>query len=181
VLRPAAAAWALLAAAAALAGCASTEDHDLPDLPKLSVTSSAYAEGAAIPKEFSCDGADRSPPLSIAGAPAGARYYALVFDDPDAPRGTWTHWTFWDLPVARGTLPAGADVKALGAKEGTTSSKSVGYHGPCPPGGTHRYVAHAFATNEPLGLQPGAGVDQVWKAVQAKAVAQGTLTGRYSR
>jgi Raf kinase inhibitor-like YbhB/YbcL family protein len=153
----------------------------MPDLPRLTVTSSAYAEGGSIPRDFSCDGGDRSPPLSIGGAPAGARYLAVVFDDPDAPRATWTHWTFWDLPVARGNLPAGADVKALGAVEGTTSAKSAGYHGPCPPGGTHRYIVHAYATGEPLGLPPGAAVDQVWKALQAKAVAEGTLMGRYTR
>lgn len=173
---------AALLVAAALAGCSSPQEgHDLPNLPKLTVTSSAYAEGGAIPKEYSCDGSDKAPPLAISGAPAGARFYAVVFDDPDAPRGTWTHWTFWDLPVARGNLPAGADVKALGATEGTTSAKSTGYHGPCPPGGTHRYIVHAFATNGTLGLPAGASVDQVWKAIEAKAVAEGTLMGRYSR
>jgi Raf kinase inhibitor-like YbhB/YbcL family protein len=161
-----------------LAGCAT----EPPTLPSLAVTSSAFSQGKPIPKEFSCDGGDRSPPLSIAGLPAGADYVAVVLDDPDAPKGTWTHWTFWDLPAAKaGNLPAGVAVEGLGAIQGTTSAGSVGYHGPCPPGGTHRYFVRAYATNGSLGLAKGASVDAVRKALKAKAVAQGELMGTYSR
>ena len=147
----------------------------------LKVTSSAYSEGQAIPREFTCDGQDWSPPLEIQGVPPAARFIALVLDDPDAPRGTWTHWTFWDLPVSHSRLAAGADVKALGARQGMTSARSVGYHGPCPPGGTHRYVVHAYATAGPLGLPEGAAVAAVQEAVKGKAIASGTLTGLYTR
>jgi Raf kinase inhibitor-like YbhB/YbcL family protein len=147
----------------------------------MNIMSTSFRHGGTIPEKFSAYGDNISPSIRIEGLTPGAKSWALIMDDPDAPRGTWTHWTFWDLPVARGNLPAGADVKALGAVEGTTSAKSAGYHGPCPPGGTHRYVVHAFATNGTLGLQAGASVDQVWKAVQAKAVAEGTLMGRFSR
>lgn len=150
-------------------------------LPRLTVTSPAYREGQPIPREFTCDGDDRSPPLAVAGFPPQARWWALVLDDPDAPRGTWTHWTFWDLPVADASLPAGADVAALGAVEGLTSAKEVGYHGPCPPGGTHRYVATAYATTDRLGLPRGAPVADVHAALRAKAVASGALLGTYGR
>lgn len=147
----------------------------------LKVTSSAYSEGETIPREFTCDGADRSPPLAIEGMPAGARYLALILDDPDAPRGTWTHWTWWDLPVAHADLPPGADVKALGARQGMTSAHTVGYHGPCPPSGVHRYVVHAYATAVPLSLPEGASVASVHEALRGKALASGTLMARYAR
>ena len=150
-------------------------------MPSFTVTSTAFAQGQPIPKQFSCDGGDHSPPLAFSGLPADAKYLAVVLDDPDAPKGTWTHWTFWDLPVARVPLPQDAKVTALGAKEGTTSAGSVGYQGPCPPSGTHRYFVHAWATAEPLGLAAGASVDAVHKAVKAKAVAQGELMGTYRR
>ena len=99
----------------------------------------------------------------------------------EAPRGTWTHWTFWDLPVAQADLPAGANVAGFGAREGTTSARAVGYHGPCPPGGTHRYIVHAYATAAPLGLAPGATVDQLKAALQGKVLAEGRLQGTYKR
>lgn len=152
-----------------------------PDVRKFTVTSPAYQEGQSIPPEYTCDGADQPPPLVFAGMPSEARYLAVVLDDPDAPRGTWTHWTFWDLPVSKATLASGADVSAMGAKEGATSAGSVGYHGPCPPSGTHRYIVHAYATAGPLGLGTGASIEAVHKALESKAVAQGTLNGTYHR
>jgi Raf kinase inhibitor-like YbhB/YbcL family protein len=145
------------------------------------VTSPAYSEGQAIPPGFTCDGEDRSPPLEIQGLPVGTRFVALVLDDPDAPGGTWTHWTFWDLPAAHASLPAAADVKALGARQGTTSARSVGYHGPCPPGGTHRYVVRVYALASQLALPDGATVAALQDALKGKALASATLTGVYSR
>lgn len=146
-------------------------------MPPLTVTSSAFQPGQPIPAEFTCTGGDHIPPLTIRGAPAQARYLAVVFDDPDAPGGTWTHWTFWDLPVAKGDLARDAKVGALGAREGATSAGSVGYHGPCPPSGTHRYMVHAYATVDPLGLAAGASVPDVRSALKMRAIAQGTLQG----
>lgn len=148
---------------------------------RLAVTSPAYQEGGSIPPRFTCEGADRSPPWAVAGIPADARFLHAVFDDPDAPGGTWTHWTWWDLPASVTGLPEGADVRALGATEGTTSARAVGYHGPCPPGGTHRYVLHVVATRDRLGLPRGAPVAHVWAALQGKAIAEGTLMGRFTR
>ena len=153
----------------------------MADLPRHTVTSPAYGEGGAIPATYTCKGLDQSPPWAFSGLPAGARYWAAVFDDPDAPGGTWTHWTWWDLPASSTGLAAGADVAALGAVEGVTSAKSVGYHGPCPPGGTHRYVLRLYATKEPLGLKRGASIADVHAALKAKAVASGTLTGTFAK
>ena len=164
-----------------LAGCARPGAPDLPNLPELHVSSSAYRDGDPVPREFTCDGFDRSPPLVVSGFPAGARYWALVFDDPDAARGTWTHWTFWDVPTSVASLPAGANIGSLGGVEGTTSAKTVGYHGPCPPSGAHRYIMHAYATEEKLGIPPGSSVEQVHQALRSKAVAQGVLNATYAR
>ena len=147
----------------------------------LKVTSPAYAEGQAIPRQFTCDGEDRSPPLEFQGLPPGTKFLAWVLDDPDAPRGTWTHWTVWDLPAATNRIPAGADIQALGGRQGTTSARSVGYHGPCPPGGTHRYIVHAYALASPLGLPEGAPVGDVQAALKGKTIAGGTLIANYTR
>lgn len=152
------------------------------DVPEsLSVTSSAFSEGGPVPSKYSCDGSDVSPPLRISGLPQGARYVALVMDDPDAPSGTWTHWAWWDLPAGPADLGEGADVTDAGAREGKNSWGRTGYGGPCPPSGTHRYYFRAFATEEPLGLPSGASVGAVWDALAQKAVAQGELMGTYSR
>lgn len=150
-------------------------------LPSLTVTSPAFQPGKPIPSEYTCDGGDHVPPMSIKGAPANARYLAVILDDPDAPRGTWTHWTFWDLPVAKGDLPKDAKVAALGAREGTTSAGSTGYHGPCPPSGSHRYIVHAYATVDPLGLPAGAPLSALQSALKGKALAEGMLASTYSR
>ncbi|MFA5943123.1 MAG: YbhB/YbcL family Raf kinase inhibitor-like protein [Candidatus Thermoplasmatota archaeon] len=150
-------------------------------MPGLKVTSSAYSEGQAIPAEFTCDGSDQSPPLVVEGIPPGAAFLAIILDDPDAPRGTWTHWTLWDLPAKHNHLPAGVAVNSLGARQGMTTAGTVGYHGPCPPSGTHRYIVHAFATAKPLGLPAGASVEAVHAALAGVAMAKGTLTGRYAR
>lgn len=152
-------------------------------MASLTVTSSAYTEGLPIPAAYTCDGDGRSPPLTVTGFPEGTRFLSVVLDDPDAPRGTWTHWTFWDLPVSkeRVELPAGVDVEALGARQGKTSANTVGYHGPCPPGGTHRYIVRAFASASSLGLPRGASVEVVHAELKRKAFATGTLMGTYKR
>ena len=147
----------------------------------LTVTSSAFAQGQPIPKQYTCSGSDLSPPLAIAGLPNGTKGLALILDDPDAPGGTWTHWTLWDLPPTRTNLVTGANITSLGGVEGTTSAKSVGYHGPCPPSGTHRYFVHVWALKETLGLPRGASVAELRKALDAKALAQGQLMGTFSR
>lgn len=167
-----------------LAGCLGAKS--LPDpaqnAPRtLTVTSSAFSEGQPIPRSYSCDGADASPPISIAGVPDGTRALALIMDDPDAPRGTWTHWTFWNLPAARNHLPQGADVTSLGAVQGWTSSGEPGYGGPCPPSGTHRYFFKVYAQDALLNLPAGATLQDFVKALGGHVLAWGQLMGTYSR
>ena len=107
------------------------------------LTSSAFAPGAAIPEQYSCKGADTSPALEWSGAPANVASFALIMDDPDAPGGTWVHWVLWNLPATAQSLPQGVPKREQldnGARQGKNSFRKIGYNGPCPPAGaTHRY------------------------------------------
>jgi Raf kinase inhibitor-like YbhB/YbcL family protein len=144
------------------------------------LTSTAFAEGGAIPTEFSCDGANVSPPLSWAGVPAGTAALVLVVDDPDA-RG-FVHWIVLDLPGTDGGLPQGVSPTADSPQQGTTSFGKVGWGGPCPPSGTHHYRFTLTALAAPLGL-PGhpAGSDVEAALGQANVLGKVVLTATYQR
>lgn len=145
----------------------------------LTVTSAAFAEGASIPKQYTCDGASLSPPLKWSGAPAQTASFALIVDDPDAPAGTFTHWVTFDIPSNQTNIPEGA--KNVG-KAGRNSAGRNGYIGPCPPSGTHRYIFNIYALDVPtLNLSEGASRDEVFNAVKGHILAQGMLMGRYGR
>jgi Raf kinase inhibitor-like YbhB/YbcL family protein len=150
----------------------------------LSLTSSAFANGGRIPEHFTCDGMDISPPLKWSGVPRGTKCLALLCDDPDAPFGTWTHWMIWDIPVTEGGLPegvAGMPTLPNGAKQGTNDFGRLGYGGPCPPEGQHRYVFHLYALSEPLECAPGASIRDFKKALKDATIEETTLTGTYKR
>src|SRR3990170_4995488 len=108
----------------------------------LSISSTAFSNGGPIPSKYSCKGQDVSPPLAWGDPPAGTQSFALIMDDPDAPMGTWVHWVMFNIPAsARGLSEATPTTPQLagGSLQGVTSARSSGYHGPCPPSGTHRY------------------------------------------
>ena len=108
----------------------------------MELKSSAFEAGGMIPKKYTCDGPDVSPPLSWSDIPAKAKSLALIADDPDAPMGTWVHWVAWNIPPEARGLEEGVPKKDSlpnGMKQGTTDFRSIGYGGPCPPSGTHRY------------------------------------------
>jgi Raf kinase inhibitor-like YbhB/YbcL family protein len=162
------------------------EKRSEPGSEKMSikVTSTAFADGEMIPKQYTCDGANLSPPLSWSGVPASAKALALICDDPDAPGKTWVHWVVYDLPASLTSLTENvATVTELtgGGKQGTTDFKKIGYGGPCPPSGTHRYYFKLYALDTDTALKPGATKDQLLKAMEAHIVAQGQLMGRYKR
>jgi Raf kinase inhibitor-like YbhB/YbcL family protein len=144
------------------------------------LASTAYTEGNPIPKRHTCDGTDVSPPLQWSGVPAGARALALILDDPDAPGGTWTHWTVWNMPPGTTELPEGADVTRLGARQGKTSNGKAGYHGPCPPSGRHRYICTLYALSQALDLPEG-GVAELRRAMEGKVLGEAKLMGTYAR
>ena len=157
-------------------------------LTQLSLTSAGFKDGAAIPVQFTCDGANQSPPLTWADAPDNTVSYALIVEDPDAPGGTFIHWVIYDIPVATHSLPQGVPngptVPALGgAKQGRNSFKNaVGYGGPCPPkGAPHHYHFKLFALDKTLGLEPGATRDQAMDTMRGHELAHGELVGTYAR
>jgi len=145
----------------------------------------AFSAGGDIPREHTCDGADRSPPLSWGDLPNGTQSLALIMHDPDAPRGDFTHWVLFDLPPEARTLDA--DVPSVGeltngARQGRNDFGRLGYGGPCPPPGpAHRYVFELFALDVPVGLGAGAPRADVEAAMQGHIVAEARLTGRYGR
>jgi Raf kinase inhibitor-like YbhB/YbcL family protein len=151
----------------------------------VTVTSSAFREGETIPKQYTGDGKDVSPPLKWEGVPEDTRTLALICDDPDAPRGIWVHWVLFNLPGDLGQLNEGIPVNkvlANNARQGKNDFGKIGYGGPAPPRGKpHRYFFKLYALDTPLDLQPGATKDQVVAAMQGHILAEGQLMGQYSR
>ena len=150
----------------------------------IELTSAAFGQGSSIPRQYTCDGADLSPPLRWSGVPASAKSLALVVDDPDA-RGTWVHWVVYAIPAGVSELPEGASSDLgdlLGATDGTNDFKRTGYGGPCPPDGpAHRYFFKLFAVDTLLELAPSATKSELLRAMNGNVVAQGSLMGTYER
>lgn len=175
-----------LLASIVLWSCACTgKEVTVPDTaPSIAITSPDFAEGQAIPRSCTCQGDDTSPPLDWADVPSEARSLALIVDDPDAPMRTWVHWVIYDLPPTTKGLPAAlpADESlAAGGTHGTNSWKRLGYGGPCPPSGTHRYFFKLYALDRELGLEPGATKDEVVAAMEGHVIAHGQLMGTYQK
>ena len=145
----------------------------------INITSSAFQEGGAIPEKFSKNGQNQSPDLHIQGVPADAKALALIVDDPDAPSGLFTHWLVWNINPKTTHIPEGSSPS--GAVQGKNDFGDIGYGGPQPPSGTHRYYFKVFALNASLDLKPGAKRKQVDAAMKGHVVAQGQLMGRYSK
>ena len=151
---------------------------------EIKLTSTAFKEGEAIPRQYTCDGVDISPPLEWTGVPKSAKTIALIADDPDAPSGRFVHWVLYNLPAENiglvENVPATENVKG-GGIQGKNGFEKIGYGGPCPPSGTHRYFFKIYALDNELPLKAGATKAEVEKAMQGHIVAQGQLMGRYSR
>jgi hypothetical protein len=150
----------------------------------MELTSSAFSEGAMIPDKYTCDGSDVSPPLNWKAAPAGTKSFVLICDDPDAPVGTWVHWVYYDIPAGTEGLPENVvpdERPAQGGTQGVNDFRKIGYGGPCPPGGTHRYYFKLYALDTPLNLSSGATKKQVLKAMENHIIGQTQLMGKYKR
>jgi Raf kinase inhibitor-like YbhB/YbcL family protein len=179
------------------AGCQRSDPLPAEDPARrtIALRSPAFDEGGAIPKAFTCDGSDRSPPLEWSGVPESARSLVLICDDPDAPLGTWSHWVVFNLaPQVSGlkegvpaeetiaaAVPQGGDDKLPQARQGTNDFGKVGYGGPCPPGGTHRYYFRLYALDIQLDLGSSATRSQVLRAIEGHILAEGRLMGKYKR
>ena len=151
---------------------------------EIKITSSAFEDGGLIPAKYTCDGADISPPLQWEAVPEGTSSIALICDDPDAPVGTFVHWVLFNLPAETRELDkniAPDETLPSGAKQGTSDFGRIGYGGPCPPSGTHRYFFKIYALDTQLGLEAGAAKEQLLKAMEGHVLAKGQLMGRYKR
>jgi Raf kinase inhibitor-like YbhB/YbcL family protein len=152
----------------------------------LHLTSNAFADGERIPRLYTCDGDDISPPLAWSGAPAGVRSYAVLCDDPDAPGGTWKHWAVYNIGADASALPEDfpKEARVGGVGQAVTSFGRTGYGGPCPPPGhgTHHYRFRLLALDVAhLDVPADAAFDDVVAAADGKILAETTLTGTYSR
>lgn len=144
------------------------------------LTSSAFREGGAIPKRYTCDGANVSPSLEWEGAPERTAAFVLIVDDPDA-RG-FVHWVLYDLTgAASGGLPEAVSASPDAPPQGTNGFGRLGYGGPCPPSGTHHYRFTLYALDATLALTGAPKADAVRAAMSGHVLAEKTLTGTYSR
>jgi len=154
----------------------------------LKLSSSAFTSNGEIPRDYTCDGSDRSPPLSWSGAPPGTRSLALIVDDPDAPdprhpKMTWVHWVLYNLPASSEGLPEAVAAEALppGTREGLNDWRRTGYGGPCPPVGRHRYFHKLYALDAELPDLGAASKADLEKAMRGHVLAEAQLIGTYQR
>ena len=153
----------------------------------LTLTSSAFTPGAAIPSRYACEGENISPPLAWDGVPAGAKSLVLMIDDPDAPdpkapKRVWVHWILYNLPPDSRGLAENADKAGIpaGASQGLTDAKKTAYSGPCPPIGRHRYFHKLYALDTALDLaQPTKA--ELEAAMRGHVLAQAELIGTYQK
>lgn len=150
----------------------------------LAVSSPAFQEAADIPSRHTCDGSNISPALRWSQTPAGTRSFAILMQDSDAPGGTFTHWILFDLPPTIDMIPENfppISRLANGERHGTNDAGKLGYFGPCPPSGRHRYFFHVYALDTTLSLDSSAGSKAFDLAIKGRVLAEGSLMGRYQR
>lgn len=151
----------------------------------LELNTSAFKPGGDIPVQFTCDGSDTSPALSWNTAPEGTESFALVMDDPDAPRRTWVHWVLYDVPATERALRKGIPPEGTlssGARQGRNDFGNLGYGGPCPPPGPgHRYYFKLYALDTRLDLRAGATRAELDRSMRGHIRAHAELIGRYRR
>jgi Raf kinase inhibitor-like YbhB/YbcL family protein len=147
---------------------------------ELTLSSPDFGEGQPIPRRYACDGDDTSPPLAWTGAPGDTAALALLMDDPDA--GGFVHWVVFDMTAsASGSLPTGWSKSPDASPQGTNSFGRVGYGGPCPPSGSHRYRFRLLALGQELALSGAPRAQEVLDAAAGHILAEATLTGTYRK
>lgn len=147
----------------------------------IGVSSPDFQPGRQIPREYTGHGDDVSPPLQITGIPSNAVALAVIVDDPDAPRGTFTHWTVWNLRPDTRELIRGVDVRSVGGVEGQNDFGVSRYRGPMPPSGTHRYYFRVFALDKMLDVPLNSRADEVWRNLAGHTIAWGELMGTFTK
>lgn len=165
-----------LLAVAPLTAMVAQEDSMDSDMK---ISSPAFSHNHPIPVRFTADGANVSPQLDFAHPPQGTVSFALIMDDPDAPRGTWVHWVVWNIPAATGTSPEGGLPE--GAVQGRNSWGRSDYGGPSPPSGTHRYYFKLYALDTILDLPTDTGKAELLMAMEAHVLGRAEVMGTYAR
>jgi hypothetical protein len=144
----------------------------------LTVSSDAFKPNAAIPAEYTCEGGEKTPPLSWSGVPSDAKSIAILVEDPDAPKGTFTHWIVTNIPPSESSLSANGALPQ-GAVAAKNDKGATGYAAPCPPSGTHHYHFHVFALDKTL-AQPATRA-AFMNEIKGHVLAQGELVGTVSK
>ncbi|MGA9187915.1 MAG: YbhB/YbcL family Raf kinase inhibitor-like protein [Methanosarcina sp.] len=146
------------------------------DIQNIKVFSSAFEANRTIPRKYTCDGKNLNPPLELEGIPEEAESLVLIIDDPDAPMKIFTHWIVWNIePVAK------IEEDSIPGVEGMNDFRKIGYGGPCPSSGTHRYFFRVYALDRKLELKAGAGRKELESEMIGHIIAEGELIGKYSR
>ncbi len=143
------------------------------------ISSPAFENGGKIPTKYTCDGANVNPLLKIENTPANTKSLALVFDDIDAPRGSYVHWIAWNIDpglkeIKENSVPEGG-------VQGVNGFKKRNYGGPCPPGRAHKYVFRIYALDTLLNLNPNGTKKDLEKAMEGHVISRAQLTGSYKR
>jgi Raf kinase inhibitor-like YbhB/YbcL family protein len=146
---------------------------------ELKIFSPAFENGGKIPQEYTCDGKNVNPPLKIENAPSNAKSLALVFDDIDAPKGTYVHWVIWNIDP--GLKEMREDSVPEGVVQGVSDFKKRNYGGPCPPGRAHKYIFRIYALDTLLRLNPDSTKKDLEKAMEGHIISRAQLTGFYKR
>ena len=158
--------------------------HAISKASMFEISSPVFENNGIIPKAYTCGGENFSPPLSWNNIPPNAKSLALISDDPDASAGTWVHWIIFNMPpnskgLQEGVLPI--QEMAHETKQGVNDFKKIGYGGPCPPSGTHRYFFKLYALNTKLNLEAGTTKKQLENAMKGHILTQAELIGKYKR
>jgi Raf kinase inhibitor-like YbhB/YbcL family protein len=154
------------------------------EIATIKLSSPVFENGGAIPEQYTCNGENISPPLNWESVPAGTQSLALIVEDPDAAGGTFVHWVLYDLPPdVQGLAKDMPHDKhfPIGGEQGINSTNRLGYMGPCPPSGTHRYYFTLYALDEKLNLPAGETKDRLLEAMEGHLIGQGQIMGRYRR
>lgn len=150
----------------------------------LTLSSAAFSDMESIPEEYTCDGANISPPLAWEGVPHGSRSLVLTCEDLDTPIGSWSHWVCYDMPTSVTKLKEAIPVTDLiqsGGKQGINDFSKVGYGGPCPPNGMHQYIFRLYALDCLLNCQSGKSQKEIEYLMSGHIIEDARLTGTYTR
>ena len=156
-------------------GNGSKRDKNM-DIQNIKVFSSAFESNSSIPRKYTCNAENINPPLEFEGIPKEAKSLALIIEDSDAPMKVFTHWIVWNIaPIAK------IDEDSMPGIEGINDFRKIGYGGPCPPSGTHRYFFRVYALDKQLGIKAGTSRKKLESEMKGHIVAKGELMGKYSK